>query len=328
MSPATEYIIGVYEKTGDTYNYYKGAPSINTVKITRFTDQTQTETEISETAPMSFITGGEKPDEPVVLTGDPQVSKVGDVISVTVIGEVTNFAEAKIAEENNAEEKICWSESVNPTPDNGECIDASALSANFTVTFTSTEYPALTTDKTYYVRAYAKNSAAPVYAEDKSFSTASPTVTTSAVTDYFVTSATVSGEVTGASATERGVVLSETADPEIGGVGVTKMAETPLGTEAAFSVEFTGLSENMTYNVRAYATNDFGTKYGVNRTFTTPVAGDFDGSGTPGLSDVIVCLKVASGLPVSVANAKADVSGNGKIDTADAALILMDIATP
>ena len=91
-----------------------------------------------------------------------------------------------------------------------------------------------------------------------------PTVTTSTITVYDGSSATMGGDITsdgGASVTERGVVYSSTdATPTIGESGVTKDANgTGTGT---FSKSITGLSSNTTYYVCAYAINTAGTSYG------------------------------------------------------------------
>ena len=100
-----------------------------------------------------------------------------------------------------------------------------------------------------------------------------PSVTTSAISTYTSSSATMGGDVTangGASVTERGVVYSSTdATPTIGESGVTKDANgTGTGT---FSKSITGLSGNTTYYVCAYATNSAGTSYGTVVSFTTNV---------------------------------------------------------
>lgn len=98
-----------------------------------------------------------------------------------------------------------------------------------------------------------------------------PTVTTSGVTTYSSTTATMGGNVTGdggASVTGRGVVYSSTdATPTIGEAGVTQDAN-GTGT-GSFSESVGGLTPNKTYYVRAYATNSVGTSYGSVVSFTT-----------------------------------------------------------
>ncbi|PKQ63530.1 hypothetical protein BZG02_09150 [Labilibaculum filiforme] len=102
-----------------------------------------------------------------------------------------------------------------------------------------------------------------------------PTVATAAITIFGATTATMGGEVTadgGASISERGVVYSETAtnsNPEIGGTGVIKFAES-LGTgTGVFDESITGLTEGTSYSVKAYAINSAGTFYGSAVVFKT-----------------------------------------------------------
>ena len=98
-----------------------------------------------------------------------------------------------------------------------------------------------------------------------------PTVTTTAISTYDATSATMGGEVTDdgeANVTERGVVYSSTdATPTIGETEVTK-DDNETGT-GSFSESITGLHGNTTYYVCAYATNSVGTSYGSVESFTT-----------------------------------------------------------
>ncbi|MEL7608343.1 MAG: hypothetical protein AAGU74_02435 [Bacillota bacterium] len=79
-------------------------------------------------------------------------------------------------------------------------------------------------------------------------------VVTGAVTDITAIGVTLNGEVTGddgLSIDERGFVWGTSANPEIGGAGVTQVAVgSGLGT---FSSALTGLTAGMTYHVRAYA---------------------------------------------------------------------------
>ncbi len=97
-----------------------------------------------------------------------------------------------------------------------------------------------------------------------------PTVTTAAVDEITPTSVTAGGEVTddgGGVVTARGVCWSTDAGPDIndtktvdgGGVGV-------------FESAVAGLSPNTDYFLRAYATNEEGTSYGDEVTFTTAIA--------------------------------------------------------
>jgi hypothetical protein len=95
-----------------------------------------------------------------------------------------------------------------------------------------------------------------------------PSVTTADVTAIEQTSVTAGGEVTddgGADVTERGVCYSRTdANPTIADSKTTDGAGT-----GAFESKVTGLLNNTTYYVRAYATNSVGTSYGAVIEFKT-----------------------------------------------------------
>lgn len=76
----------------------------------------------------------------------------------------------------------------------------------------------------------------------------------------------------GCSITDYGFVIGTSANPAIGGSGVTKhqVGTTYTSTGASFSKDLTGLSAETTYYVRPYATNGNGTAYGTQTSFTTP----------------------------------------------------------
>lgn len=97
---------------------------------------------------------------------------------------------------------------------------------------------------------------------------ANPSVTTSDVTNVTTTAATAGGDVTddgGADVTAKGVCYSRAnANPTI------EDSKTTDGTgTGAFESQITGLLNNSTYYVRAYATNSVGTSYGAVKEFTT-----------------------------------------------------------
>ncbi|PTX63793.1 putative secreted protein (Por secretion system target) [Kordia periserrulae] len=132
----------------------------------------------------------------------------------------------------------------------------------------------LANSTTYYVRAYAINSAGTSYGNLMSFSTPSanePTVTTYAAVDIMQTSALLGGNVSDeglSSVTERGIVYSTTdSTPEIGEAGVIK--DTNGSGAGNFWETISGLTPGTMYYVRAYAINSSGTGYGNILTFTT-----------------------------------------------------------
>ena len=94
-----------------------------------------------------------------------------------------------------------------------------------------------------------------------------PSVTTNDVTDVTPNSAKCGGNVSsngGVAVTSRGVCYSKTSNPTISDLLVN--GGTGTGT---FTCSLTGLDENTTYYVRAYATNSVGTAYGIQKSFKT-----------------------------------------------------------
>ncbi len=97
-------------------------------------------------------------------------------------------------------------------------------------------------------------------------SISAPVVTTSSVTDISANSAKVGGGVTndgGASVTARGVCWRTSPGPTIND------NKLPSGTgTGSFEGYISGLTPGATYYVRAFATNEIGTSYGQERSFT------------------------------------------------------------
>jgi len=94
-----------------------------------------------------------------------------------------------------------------------------------------------------------------------------PTVITAAVTEITTNSAKGGGEVTddgGAEVTERGICWSTNANPTINN------SQIALGSGmGAFTAVMSDLEANTTYHVRAYAINEAGTAYGLDKDFVT-----------------------------------------------------------
>ena len=114
-----------------------------------------------------------------------------------------------------------------------------------------------------------------------------PVVITANVTNITDNSAVCGGQVIddgGDSMTVRGVCINVLPNPSLNN------RHTVDGNGmGSFTSQLTGLSSNITYYVRAYATNNLGTVYGENETFTIPINPDGDAwscPGTPLLMDV------------------------------------------
>jgi uncharacterized protein (TIGR02145 family) len=162
---------------------------------------------------------------------------------------------------------VCFGTSANPTLAGAKTTNGSGTGA-----FTS-NLSGLSPNTTFHVRAYATNSEGTAYGEDITFTTlinaVLPTVTTYAVSGITQTTATGGGNVTNQGSspvTARGVCFSTSANPTLAD-GITTDG---TGT-GVFMSSLTGLNDNTTYYVRAYATNGEGTAYGTERTFKTLV---------------------------------------------------------
>jgi hypothetical protein len=162
---------------------------------------------------------------------------------------------------------VCWSNiNSNPTISNTKTIDGSGIGAF------SSSLTGLTPGTTYYVRAYATNSAGTAYGSMKSFTTQSATIPqgifTTTASSITQTTATSGGSITsdgGATITMKGVCWSSTTStPTISN------NNTNNGTgSTSFSSSLSSLTANTTYYIRAYALNSIGIGYGNTVTFTT-----------------------------------------------------------
>ena len=143
----------------------------------------------------------------------------------------------------------------------------------------------LTSNTTYYIKAYATNSVGTAYGNEYSFTTTAsilPTITTTALssitTTTFVSGGTISSDG-GALITAKGVCWSTGSSPSI----ALSTKTINGGGTGTFSSTISVLA-NSTYYIRAYATNSVGTAYGNQYSLTTsinvpgPNATDIDGN--------------------------------------------------
>jgi hypothetical protein len=186
---------------------------------------------------------------------------------------------------------LCWAVTENPTLATGsKTVDAAPGIGAFTGAMTG-----MLGNKTYYVRAYATNSAGTGYGPQVSFKTLVdlPVVTTTAVTAITKTSAVSGGNVTydgGGTISARGLCWSIDADPDL----ADNVIAGGTGT-GVFVSNLTGLTVNTTYHVRAYATNSKGTVYGSDIQFKTLaditkfwVVGSYNGWNNSDAADFII----------------------------------------
>ena len=158
---------------------------------------------------------------------------------------------------------LCWNTQPSPTIQ-----DFKKSNGNGVGEFSSV-LSDLTANTTYYVRVYASTSKATYYGDEISFKTkiGIVSVSTASVTNITLNSATSGGSVTeigGNSVTERGICWSTTTNPVIND---SKSIEgSGIGS---FTLSFTGLKNNTTYYIRAYAANIDTTYYGNEVSFKT-----------------------------------------------------------
>ena len=153
---------------------------------------------------------------------------------------------------------VCWSTSSNPT------IANNVTQQDWGSPFTSF-ISGLAPNTTYYVRAFATNSVGTAYGNQVSFTTPAFVITTTAVSDITIFSATSGGGVSDQNLNVWGVCWSTSSNPTIAD-NVTQDWGSP------FTSSISGLATNTTYYVRAYATDYNGiTYYGNQVSFTTSI---------------------------------------------------------
>jgi hypothetical protein len=158
---------------------------------------------------------------------------------------------------------VCWGTAPNPDIDGDHTNDGTGIGS-----FNST-LEGLNPNTTYYVRAYAVSDHGLAYGSELSFTTLSgiPVVMTAEVSDVTGNSALCGGTVTtdgGLTVTARGVCWSTSHNPTLSDSHTTDGTGT-----GSFSSSLTGLMDNTTYYVRAYASNSYVTIYGNEVSFTT-----------------------------------------------------------
>ena len=162
---------------------------------------------------------------------------------------------------------VVWSTNQDPT------ISDSKTSENVASGVYTSALSGLAAGTTYYVRAYATNSAGTSYGSQISFTTlnniVAPTVSTTSQSQVTNKSFVVSGNVTdwgGANVTERGIIYSKTNNNPSLDTDTKVSTGNGLGT---FSSYVFGVDASTLYYVRTFATNSAGTSYGAVATVNT-----------------------------------------------------------
>ncbi len=200
----------------------------------------------------------EQPVGPVVTTAE--VTEI-TINSAKCGGEVVSGGDAVVVARG-----VCYNTTGAPTVSDTYTMDGTNVGI-FTSNLNNLEH-----NTAYYVRAYATDAKGVTsYGEEVTFTTLEkllPTVTTATkVTDITVRSVKCGGEVTfdgNVSVTARGICWSTSQTPTI------EDNKTTDGTGVgSFTSNLSDLESNTTYYIRAYATNEVGTSYGEEVSFTT-----------------------------------------------------------
>ena len=215
----------------------------------------------------SFVTTGEQPEEPEIVLPAVTTNSVTNITSnsATCGGNVASDGNGTVTARG-----VCWSTSQTPTIN-----DFRTANGTGTGTFTS-NITGLNPNTKYYVRAYATNEAGTSYGVQKSFTTLGEepettvqlaSVSTNNITDITSSTATAGGNITsdgGGTVSARGVCWSTSQNPTIN----NNRTLDGVGT-GSFTSTLNNLLPQTTYYVRAYVTNEAGTSYGYQKSFTT-----------------------------------------------------------
>lgn len=203
---------------------------------------------------------------------------------------------------------VCWSTNQNPTVSDSKTEDGDG-SGQFNSQLTN-----LKSGTTYYVRAYATNSAGTGYGEQVTLATlkTAPVVATKNIESVTAIGAVSGGTIInngGGTISEKGICWSENENPTTYDNKIA--AGTDIGT---FSSAISMLKPNTSCYVRAYAVNEIGISYGDEKTFTTNDA-FYDGfetgfSGTTGGWGIVTgdAVEGAYSLKTSINGASASIT--------------------
>ncbi len=225
---------------------------------------------------------GCKKETPENTTPYIVTSKSVEVYSTiaNVGGNVTSDGGAKVDQKG-----ICYSTNSNPD------INSTVVLSNSQLGGFEVDLINLNPQTNYFARAFAKNKNGVSYGNIVSFTTSAPdvtielpTVTTGNIVSITAQSAIGSGNIIsdgGGDIISRGLCWSTQQNPNLSNSIVT--GGTSTGT---FNLTMSNLTPSTTYYVKAFATNDAGTSFGVERTFITAeeqLFNSFDEPCTPGL---------------------------------------------
>jgi len=197
-------------------------------------------------------------DEKEMLVRTGSVTEI-TITTAKVSGEILDLGEGATNYGH------CYSINPNPTIAGTKTEMENPVLGKYTSTLTG-----LSASTTYYVRAYLSRGKEVVYGVDSIFTTAlntPPSIVTTTITEITTNSAISGGTITsegGTPVTACGVCWNISENPTI----FDYKTINDKGT-GSFISNITGINPGITYNVRAYATNEGGTGYGNTESFTT-----------------------------------------------------------
>ena len=226
------------------------------------------------TGSLSLKVGEHSKDIPVRMTILSEVRPtvtLSDVVNITASTATFKGGVISVGSTRITKHGFCWGKEENPEIEVaeycnfGDCPEAKDFVYNVSL---------LEENTTFYVRAFAENGVGISYSNQLKFTTSEaakkPEVQTGTASNIQSAQVDVSGKILNLGhndgIVQHGHVWSRTADPTIDNM------KTELGSVYAtggFVSTITGLEPNVTYHVRAYATNSIGTSYGKDVTFTT-----------------------------------------------------------
>ncbi len=239
---------------------------------------------------VNVVYAGGSGSELLALTHTSSGGYAAPTVSTGTVGAITNISAAgggeitDLGSASATSHGVCWNTGGSPTTaDDCNNLGAASATGAFTAFLTG-----LAPGSTYYVRAFATNSSGTGYGDQVSFTTSGspgstvPVISTLATTNISGTTALGHGTVTdvgGCDITDKGVCWNSTGGPTL----ATAAHSSGGSGSSAFSALASGLTQNTSYYIRAYATNCYGTSYGDVRSFVAGKSGsDSDGSGGGG----------------------------------------------
>ncbi len=203
-------------------------------------------------------------------TDDEELAEVStdNVVEITTSSVVATGNITNLGAPDPTQYGFCWSTEESPTTADNVIEEGATDSTGAWASMISSLSPSTT----YYLRAFVTNDTGTSYGEQLSFTTEAErlaVVSTGGLSEISARTAVISGNINDLGApnpTQHGFCWSTTELPTIAD-NVSK--EGVADMQGAFTSNISGLSPDMSYYIRAYATNNAGTSYGEQVLFTT-----------------------------------------------------------